>query len=308
MLRLRTRDGHAMKTAAFAALAILAAWLAPASAQGPAAAQGAAAASTQARCPGEPALFHPCALERSKRYDPPRTRDGKPDFQGFWRGQPAATENVQEHPKTDDDDGGKSLIVDPRDGRIPYQAWAAALPAEHRRKFVEPNVPCFPSGVPRSMYVPTQIEILQSPGNVLILLERAHTYRIIPTDGRERLGDRIQLWQGDSRGRWEGNTLVVDVTNHNGKAWFDQAANFYTSAARMVERLTLVDEDTIHYQITIEDPNVYTRPWTMAFPLRRNKEKGFRLLEEACHEGERNTQPLLGLGYSIYPGVQGPPR
>jgi len=263
------------------------------------------AASATAPCPGEPAVFHPCALERGKSFNPPRTLDGKPDFQGYWRGQASATENVEEHPKTEDDNGGKSLIVDPPDGKVPYQAWAADLPREHRERYVEPNVPCFPSGVPRSLYVPTQIEFLQTPGYVIILFERAHTYRIIPTDPRPPLGARISLWQGASRGRWDGNTLVVDVTNHNGKPWFDQAGNFYTDEARMVERFTLIDPDTIHYAVTINDPSLYTRPWTMAFPLRRNKEVGFHLLEEACHEGERNTDPLIRGGQRIYPGVKG---
>jgi hypothetical protein len=257
----------------------------------------------QAPCPADPAAFHACALARAKSFVPPRTRDGHPDLQGFWRGQPAATENIEEHPKTDDDDGGKSLIVDPRDGKLPYQPWAAEQRRINREKFVEPNVPCFPSGVPRSMYVPTHIQILQSPDHVLILFERAHTYRVISMAGLEHPAPELRLWQGDSRGRWEGNTLVVDVANHNGRAWFDQAGNFYTPAARMIERFTLIDANTIHYQVTIEDRNVYTRPWTMAFPLRRNTEAGFRLLEEACHEGERNTDPLLNLGYRIYPGV-----
>ena len=237
-------------------------------------------------------------------YRPARTPDGKPDLQGFWRGPTSGTENVEEHPKTDDDDGGKSLIVDPPDGRIPYQAWAKTLQLENRKKYVEPNVPCFPSGVPRSLYVPTQVEILQSPGNVLILFERAHTYRIIPTTPRPHVGSRIDMWMGDSRGRWEGNTLVVDVTNHNAKTWFDQAGNFHSPAARMVERFTPADQDTIQYQVTIEDPRVYTRAWTMAFPLRRNKERGLHLLEEACHEGERNTDPLIRAGQQIYPGIK----
>ena len=246
-------------------------------------------AQAQAGCPTDSALFHPCALAKAKTYRPPRTVDGRPNLQGFWRGPASGTENVEEHPMTDDDNGGKSLIVEPADGKIPYQPWAAALQKENRAKYVEPNVPCFPSGVPRSMYVPTQIEILQSPANVLILFERAHTYRIIPTSVRPHAGTNIGMWMGDSRGRWEGNTLVVDVTNHNAKTWFDQVGNFHSPAAHMVERFTLVDPDT--------------RPWTMAFPLRRNKEKGFRLLEEACHEGERNTDPLIRAGQRIYPGV-----
>lgn len=261
-------------------------------------------AQAPAPCPGEASLFHPCALERAKSYRPARTADGQPDMQGFWRGPAYGTENIEEHPKTDDDDGGKSLIVDPRDGKIPYQSWAKALQLENRAKYIEPNVPCFPSGVPRSMYVPTQIEILQSSDNVLILFERAHTYRIIPTTSRPPASSRINMWMGNSRGRWDGNTLVVDVANHNAKTWFDQAGNFHSPAAQMVERFTPIDPDTIHYQVTIDDARVYTRPWTMAFPLRRNKEKGFRLLEEACHEGERNTDPLIRAGQQIYPGVK----
>ncbi len=93
------------------------------------------------------------------------------------------------------------------------------------------------------------------------------------------------------------------MTNQNAKPWFDQAANFYTDAVHMVERFTLIDPETIHYEVTIEDPNVYTRPWNMAFSIRRFKEQGFELLEEACHEGERDRQLLINLGYKIYPGV-----
>ena len=261
------------------------------------------ASQAPAGCPAEPALFHPCAMARAKTFNPPRTPDGTPDMQGFWRGRASGTENIEEHPKTLDDDGGKSLIVEPPDGHVPYQPWAAAVMKGNRAKYVEPNVPCFLSGVPRTLYVPTHIEILQSPDHVVILVERSHAYRIIPTDGRPHVGDRIHLWLGNSRGRWEGDTLVVDVTNQNGKPWFDQAGNFYADGVHMVERFTLVDADTIHYEVTVEDPNVYTKPWKIVFPIRRNKEKGFQLLEEACHEGERNTESLIGLGYRIYPGV-----
>jgi hypothetical protein len=269
--------------------------------------QGARAAASPP-CPTEPARFHPCALDRAKTFTPPRTADGTPDLHGFWRGQAAATENIEEHPKTDDDDGGKSLIVDPADGRIPYQPWAAAQVRVNKTKYVEPNVPCFPSGVPRSLYVPTQIEIQQNASAVLILFERAHTSRVLRLDGGAHPGARIALWQGDSRARWDRNTLVVDVANNNARAWFDQAGNFYTPAARMVERFTLIDPDTIHYTATITDAGAYTRPWTIAFPLRRNKEPGFQLLEEACHEGERNTDVLLRLGYSIYQPAHAPER
>ena len=260
----------------------------------------------QTGCPPESALFHPCALAKAKTFSPPRTPDGKPDIQGFWRAPGSGTETIEEHPKTADDGGAKSMIVDPPDGKIPYQPWALAQAKENRVKYVEPNTGCFPSGVPRIFYTPTRFQILQSPDYVINLVERAHTYRIIPTDGHPHVGKNIGLWMGDSRGRWEGNTLVVDVTNQNGKPWFDQKGDFYSDAAHMVERFTLIDADTIHYEITIEDLNVYTKPWTMAYPMRRIRGQGLELPEEACHEGEENVQLLINLGYRIYPGAHPP--
>ena len=149
---------------------------------------------------------------------------------------------------------------------MPYQPWAVAQRRENRERYIEPNILCFLSGVPRTMYMPTVIQILQPPGYVVGLLEGGHRSRIIPTDGRVHLGESLKLWNGDSRGRWEENTLVVDVTNQNARAWFDQAANFYTDTAHMVERFTLIDPDTIHDEVAIEDPNVYTRPWRITFP------------------------------------------
>lgn len=254
-------------------------------------------------CPADPRRFHPCALAKARAFAPPRTREGVPDLQGFWRGPSYGNENVEDHPATPADTGGPSLIIDPPDGRIPYRPWAAAQARENRRRYIDPNVPCFLSGVPRSVYVPTTIQIVQPAGYVLLLFERAHGYRIIPTRPAEPPDEAVRLWQGYSRGRWDGTSLVVEVTHLNGKTWLDQAGNFYSDAARLTERFTPVDPNTLHYQATIEDPYVYTRPWTMAFPLRRVEEAGFELLEEACHEGERNTDMRLQLGYRIYPGV-----
>ena len=272
-------------------------------------AAGQAGPSSAAGCPDESALFHPCALAKAKTFRPLRTPDDTPDMQGLWRGGPPhGTESIEEHPRTPDgdDDGGTSVIVDPPDGKVPYQPWAAAQKKENRGKYIDPNLVCFLSGVPRTMYVPTVFRVLQSPGYIVMLLERAHAFRIIPTDGRSHLDEKLTLWNGDPRGRWEGNTLVVDVSNQNARPWFDQAANFYTDAVHMVERFTLIDPDTIHYEVGIDDPNVYTRPWKIAFPLRRFKEQGYEFLEEACHEGERDGQISRSLGYSAYPGVHRP--
>ena len=196
-----------------------------------------------------------------------------------------------------------SVIVDPPDGKVPYQPWAAAKRQDitdhhtnpRRLGDVDPQARCLLSGVPRMNYQEiTGIQIHQIPGYVLINYEFNHTYRIIPLDGRPHIGERVKLWMGDSRGRWEGNTLVLDVTNHNYRTWFDLVGTFHSDALHVVERWTFVDADTINYEATIEDPKVFTRPWKMAFPLERRKEPGFELLEMACHEGERSFELMLG--------------
>ena len=138
------------------------------------------------------------------------------------------------------------------------------------------------------MYVPQPIQILQPPGYVVFLFERM-SWRIVPLDGRAHLPDSIRLWQGDSVGRWEGDTLVVDTANFNGKTWLNEVGEIVSHAERVVERLTPVDADTINYEATVTDPIVYTRPWTIAFPLRRIKDD---LLEVACHEDNQDLQHL----------------
>ena len=117
-----------------------------------------------------------------------------------------------------------------------------------------------------------------------------------------RTGKNIKTFHGDAVGRWEGNTFVIDVTNLNGYTWFDDSGNFHTDAAHLVERLTMIDTDTIHYEMTFEDPKAYTRPWTMAWALVREMQPGFELLEEACWEGERDVPRFRKQGFRLYFG------
>ena len=243
-------------------------------------------------------------MAKAKTVNPPRTPDGKPDLQGSWQRTLLSNDNIDEHPASPGVRADKSMIVEPADRKIPYQPWAAAQRNENLKyKYIDSHTLCYLQGVPRSMYYADVYQILQPPGLVAMLLEEDHAYRIIPTEGRPHVGANIHLWQGDSRGRWEGNTLVVDVTSQNDMHQLDRAWNFYSDAAHVVERFALIDADTIHHEATIDDPSVYTRPWTMAFPIARIKEKGFEVPEEACYEGNRNWEGVRSLGYRIYPGL-----
>jgi hypothetical protein len=202
-------------------------------------------------------------------------------------------------------------VVDPPEGRIPWQPWALAKqryirnnPYE-RNEFLDPRVRCFPLGATPRGYIGNSVgvQIIQPPGQVVILYEHNHMHRVVHLDGRPHPGPQIQLWMGDSIGRWEGNTLVVDVTNFTDKTWVigDGASeglsngSFHSPALHIVERLTMVDADTIDYEATIDDPNVFTRPWKVRYPLFDRAEKGYELFEYACHEGNR-TLELTPLG------------
>lgn len=257
--------------------------------------------------------------ERAKLppFNPPRTPDRKPDFQGYWGGG-GSGDDIEAHPYVDQTTPPQeSFVSEPPDGKVPYQPWALAerdrfraglgrgWPGESREKLhVDPQVFCF-TNVPRASYR-GGFQIVQTPGSFIVLLEWGHFYRVIPTDGRPHgVADNVKLWLGHSRGRWEGTTLVVDVTNLNGKLWLDSVGNFYSDTAHIVERWTLVDANTIDYQATIEDPRVYTRPWTMTLPLRRAGQPE-EIWEHACHEGEADSEHVRSLGYKPFWGVAPP--
>lgn len=236
-------------------------------------------------------------MAQSQPYTPKRTKDGKPSLEGFWNSQAGpAPWDIEPHPAAFTVPAGNGVIVDPADRKIPYKPEALAKRNDLRDNhiFDDPQGHCAPSGVPRQTYTPFGFQIVQPRGSVVILYEAEHAYRVIRTDGSPHVAPGIKLWQGDSIGRWEGNTLVVDSTNFNGRPWLDMAGNFTTDALHVVERYTPVDNNTIQYEATLEDPTIYTRPWKMSFPLRKNTQAGYYILEFACHEGERDLQHYTG--------------
>ena len=201
---------------------------------------------------------------------------------------------------------GHVAVIDPPDGRIPWQPWALAKKTYIRdhpfetRAIYDYRIRCLPAGTPRgtfySYYNGWQIQ--QPPGRVVILYEHNHLYREIRLDGSPHPGPNIQLWMGDSVGRWEGNTLVVDVQNFTGKTWVVgdlggegmATGSFHSPALHVVERFTIVDADNIDYQATIEDPNVFTRPWKIGFRVFTRAPKDYVLFEYACHEGNKTIE------------------
>ncbi len=255
-------------------------------------------------CSEEPAQFHRCAIAKMTEFNPPRTPDGKPDFRGFWnRIVVRNMENIEEHPETMDGSGGKSSIIDPADGKIPYQPWAAARREQQFAAYVNPSQVCSPQGQPKQVYGPGTFRVLQTPDTVFMLNDFAHTYRIIPIDGRPHVGTDIRLYEGDSRGRWEGNTLVVDVTNQKDRVWLDAVGNFFSDVVHVVERFTMIDKNVIHIEATIDDPQIYTRPWTMVVGWRRNTEPPLEIWESGCWEGVQGSLDQARYGRKSYLGA-----
>ena len=239
---------------------------------------------------------------------PPEERELGPRFRFFPGHSDAPDIARQERP----------MIVDPPDGRIPLQPWAAEKREEimarrNELEFLDPRVKCLPAAVPRGN-LPVgynTYQFLQTPEAVILLYEWNHLFRYIPLDGRSHVSPAVRLGMGDSRGRWEGDTLVVDVTGFTENTWVvghgappeDAPASTFTSGhgifhsdeLHVVERFTLIDDDTIHYEATINDPQVFTRPWTISYNAFMRGEEGHILYEYACHEGNaRNLQLMTG--------------
>jgi hypothetical protein len=211
----------------------------------------------------------------------PRTPDGKPDLSGIWQTLSAGEFDLEPHPAREDAPPGAGIV----DGQvIPYLP--AAL-AQRKAKFEarapgDPRTKCFTLGVPRGIYYPEPFQIFQRPRDLTVMFEFGHPVRTIHTNGTLHPDGHIDFWLGDSRGQWEGDTLVVDVVDFNGETWLDRAGNFASDALHVVERWTMIDANTIDYKATLEDPKVYSRPWSLGVLLYRHREPNVQLIENYC--------------------------
>ena len=247
---------------------------------------------------------------------PAKTAEGWPDLQGSWNvtariGGPQHSLEYGIDPEAVDIHDWNpaartaSVVIDPPDGRIPYNA--AALERRNRnlenvyiptkRSHLDPEVRCLLGGVPRGTLQGTEIQYAP-PYVALASIGRSSDQsftRIIPMDGRPWPNEQLKLWKGISRGHFDGNTLVVETRNQNDKTWFDSHGSFHSDQMRVIERMTLVDADTLFYEATIIDPSVFTQPWKLATTWDRSKSRE-RLWEEGCHEGERDSYHMLEAG------------
>jgi hypothetical protein len=267
--------------------------------------------------------------EADKAAWPQHTPDGQPKVEGFWltvvygmgclqdplagvgclkEGEEPGRGN-RSRPKS------ASRIIDPPDGEIPYQPWARIKQQYYLTNYFEPTRPefldpqqlCLPLGPVRQLTW-HDVHILQYPGYVLFEHEGGHVFRIIPLDGRPHVGSSLKLWMGDSRGHWEGNTLVVDVANNNSKGRLSRAGDFASDTLHVTERFEFQDANHMQYRAVFDDPSTYTRPWTFGFDMKRaifgaenptKDDAHYEQWEEACYEG------MSPLDYSLRPERSG---
>jgi hypothetical protein len=211
----------------------------------------------------------------------PRAANGKPDLSGFWQVMNSASFDIQDHSAEKGVPAGQGVV---EGNEIPYLPAALAKKKANSANHgaADPLLKCYLPGVPRMTYMPFPFQIFQTPQKVGVLYEYVHAVREIYIDSPHPAGP-IEWWQGDSRGKWEGDTLVVDVVHFNDETWFDRAGNHHSKNMHVVERYSFIDAGHLRYEATIEDPTVFSRPWKMSMILYRHTEPTFQLLEYECN-------------------------
>lgn len=236
----------------------------------------------------------------SAQQELPRTPAGQPNFEGIWQVRNNAAVNLEPHMARHGEPPGFGVVDG---GTIPYQPWAAAQRDENyrNRESADPLRKCFLPGVPRITYLDSPFQITQGAEHVALTFEWTQVFRLIYTAGQEPLYPGFPSWMGDSRGHWDGDTLVVTVNEFNDQTWFDAAGNFHSAALRLEERFRFVDADTIAYEVSIEDDEVFTRPWQISMLLERRKDID-RILEYQCQaEAEESSGALERDELTWYP-------
>jgi hypothetical protein len=251
------------------------------------------------------------AEAQSHDYKGPRTKNGKPDLTGIWQVINSANWDLQAHAAqaghvvslgTEDAEPGGIGVVE--DGGIPYLPSALARKKEnYEKRFTDdPEIKCYMPGVPRATYMPFPFQIVQSQKVILVSYEFAASSRTIFMQNAPPA--ELDSWMGRSVGHWEGDTLVVDVTNLVDQTWLDRAGDFHSDALHVVERYTPVSPEVLRYEATIEDSKVFSRPWKISMPLYRHVEKNARLMEFRCAEfveellyGQYRRKPVTEAGH-----------
>ena len=231
----------------------------------------------------------PPAAASDPTYRAPRTADGKPNLSGIWQAMNTAEWDIQPH----DAKAGPLVVMGAvggipaglgvvEDGALPYRPEALAKKKENEANWLalDPVVKCFLPGLPRATYMPFPFEIVQSPQYVSFAYEFAFASRVVNIGMKSKAP--VDSWMGWSSGSWDGDTLVVDVTGMVEDTWFDRAGDYHSDALHLTERYTPTSPNTLLYEVTVDDPKVYTRSWKMSMPLYRRMEKNVQLLEYNC--------------------------
>lgn len=212
----------------------------------------------------------------------PRLASGKPDFSGVWQTLSEADYDLEPHSGRRDAPPGVGVV---EGGALPYRPEALA---QKQKNFAvrakdDPRLKCWTLGVPRSVYYPAPFQVFQRDRDLTLVHQFGHQVRTIHTNDTLHPVETGQgFWLGDSRGRWEGDTLVVDVVDFNEETWLDRAGDYHSDALHVVERWRLLDRDTLDYTATVTDEKVFTRPWTLNVLLHRRRDKDFQLIEDYC--------------------------
>jgi hypothetical protein len=213
----------------------------------------------------------------------PRLPSGKPDFSGIWQTTSPADYDLEPHAGRRDAPPGAGVV---EGGAIPYLPDALAQRKRNfdRRAALDPRLKCWVLGVPRSVYYPEPFQIFQRDRDLTLLHQFGHQVRTIYTNGSLHPKEQEQgFFLGDSRGHWDGDTLVVDVNDFIDETWLDRAGNYHSDKLHVLERWKYVDANTIEYRATLEDPEVYSRPWDITVNLFRDRSKNAQLIEDYCY-------------------------